>query len=139
MSSTLGLSQTILQAVQTHARDAAPGECVGLLFGHGVQVTRSVALENRAATPRTRFFADPQELFAALSIAEAGGETLLAIYHSHPGGAAFPSETDIAAAQYAAVQLIVTPAAVRAFRLRGETVSEVALILSANQTERQSN
>ncbi len=94
-----------------------------------------VALENRAATPQTRFFADPQELFAALSKAEAGGETLLAIYHSHPGGAAYPSAVDIAAAQYAAVQLIVTPAAVRAFRLRGQTVSEVALIISADQTE----
>lgn len=133
MSSTLHLPYAILQAVQTHARDAAPGECVGLLFGQVAQVTRSVALGNRSPTPQTRFFADPQELFAALSGAEGGGETLLAIYHSHPDGAAFPSTADIAAAHYNAVQLIVTPTAVRAFHLEGQTVSEVTLVLNATE------
>ena len=126
----LHLPHTILQTVQTHAHDAAPDECVGLLFGRDAQVTRSVALINRAPTPQTRFFADPQELFAALSEAEACDETLLAIYHSHPDGAAFPSKTDISAAQYSAVQLIVTPTDVRAFVLEGQRVSEVKLALT---------
>lgn len=127
MSGALYLPQRILESVQTHACNAAPDECVGLLFGRGIQVTRSVALANRAGTPRTRFFADPQELFAALSEAEVRGETLLAVYHSHPDGAAFPSETDVAAAHYDAAQLIVTPTEVRAFRLEGQRVTEVTL------------
>ena len=130
MSLKLYLPRTILQNVQTHARAAAPDECVGLLFGQGTQVTRSVALENRSPTPRTRFFADPQDLFVALSGAEIRGETLLAIYHSHPDGAAFPSKTDVAAAQYSAAQLIVTPTDVRAFVLEGQRVSEVKLALT---------
>lgn len=127
MSSVLELPRRILEAVQTHAHDAAPNECVGLLFGRGIQVTRSVALANRAGTPRTRFFADPQALFAALSEAEARAESLLAVYHSHPDGAAFPSETDVAAAHYDAAQLIVTKAEVRAFRFGGPGVTEVRL------------
>ena len=130
MSSTLRLPYKILQAVQTHARDAAPDECVGLLFGYEMQVTRAVELTNRAPTPQTRFFADPQELIVALSGADARGETLLAIYHSHPEGAAFPSATDVAAAQYDAALLIVTPTATRAFRLEGARASAVTLVVT---------
>ncbi len=133
MSGTLHLTRTILNAVQTHAHDAAPDECVGLLFGHEAQVTRPVKLTNRAPTPRTRFFADPQELIVALSGADARGEALLAVYHSHPGGAAFPSSADVAAAQYDAALLIVTPTEVRAFRLRGEHVSAVTLVITPCQ------
>jgi len=124
---SLYLPEAVLEAVQTHARAAAPDECVGVLLGRGARVTRAVALPNRAATPRTRFFADPQGLFDALEGADARGETLLAVYHSHPQGAAFPSASDIAAAQGSPLHLIVTPEAVRAFRISGADVAEVAL------------
>ncbi len=130
MSGALHLPRTILHAVQTHAHDAAPDECVGLLFGHEAQVTRSVELTNRAPTPRTRFFADPQELVYALSGADARGETLLAVYHSHPDGAAFPSATDVAAARYDTALLIVTPTEVRAFGLGGQHIWELKLVIT---------
>lgn len=123
----LYLSEPIWRAVQDHARDAAPDECVGLLFGRAGKVTRAVPLGNFSPTPRTRFFADPQELFAALTAADAHAEALLAIYHSHPGSEAFPSPTDVAEARYDALTLIVTPRATRAFRIEGGAVVEVAL------------
>ncbi len=116
--------------MQRHAHNAAPDECVGLLFGHEAQVTRSVELTNRAPTPRTRFFADPQELIAALGGADAQGETLLAVYHSHPDGAAFPSRADVAAAQYDATLLIVTPTETRAFQVGGQHISAVELVIT---------
>lgn len=127
MARALYLPAAVLRAIRSHACDAAPDECVGVLFGHGERVVRSVVLPNRAATPRTRFFADPQGLFDALEGADARGETLLAVYHSHPQGAAFPSATDIAAAQGSPLHLIVTPEAVRAFRISGADVAEVTL------------
>lgn len=127
MTRPLYLPGAVWSAVQTHARDAAPDECVGLLFGNAHRVTRAVPLANLSPTPRRRFFADPQELLAALTAADAHGDALLAIYHSHPGGAAFPSPTDVAEARYDAVTLIVTPSTGRAFRIEGETVIEVRL------------
>ena len=115
------------RTLTTPRRTNASGySSVGTCTGNAHRST----LINRAPTPQTRFFADPQELFAALSEAEACDETLLAIYHSHPDGAAFPSKTDISAAQYSAVQLIVTPTDVRAFVLEGQRVSEVKLALT---------
>lgn len=127
MPETLRLPEPIWSAVQAHARDTAPDECVGLLFGQAGQVTRSVKLENLSPTPRTRFFADPERLLAALRAADACGDTLLAIYHSHPEGEALPSLADIAEAHYDAVTLIVTPGTTRAFRIEGEAIVEVGL------------
>lgn len=130
MSGALHLPRTILHTVQRHAHNAAPNECVGLLFGHEAQVTRSAELTNRAPTPQTRFFADPQELIAALSGADAQGETLLAVYHSHPDGAAFPSKADVAAAHYDAALLIVTPTETRAFQVGGQHILAVELVIT---------
>lgn len=123
----LVLPELILRAVRAHALETAPDECVGLLFGRGDQVTRQVPLTNVSPVPRTRFFADPQELFRALKDADARGNDLLASYHSHPHSVPFPSEADHAAAWWGAVQLIVTPDAVKGFRLVGCRAEEVRL------------
>lgn len=111
-----------------HARARDPEECVGLVFGREGAATRHVPLTNTAAAPRTRFFADPTELLRALIDADARGEALLALYHSHPDGPSAPSETDLAHAHYSALTLIVTlrPEGVRAFWL-GEAGLEVRL------------
>jgi proteasome lid subunit RPN8/RPN11 len=95
--------------VRAHARRSAPDECVGLLFGDEAEgrVTRAVALTNRAQTPQKTFFAAPQELFDALRDAAVRAEELLAIYHSHPHGPPHPSPTDVAAAHYHALCVIV--------------------------------
>jgi proteasome lid subunit RPN8/RPN11 len=127
MTRPLYLPGAVWNAVQTHARDAAPDECVGLLFGNAHRVARAVPLANLSPTPRTRFFADPQGLFAAFQAADARAEALLAIYHSHPGGEACPSPTDVAEACYDVITLIVTPCATRAFRIEGGAVVEVGL------------
>ena len=130
MTKALSLPEPIWRAVQDHARDAAPDECVGLLFGRAGKVTRAVPLANLSPTPRTRFFADPQGLLAALTAADAHADALLAIYHSHPDGAALPSATDVAEMHYDAITLLVTPGIItpgtaRAFRIEGEAVVEV--------------
>ena len=118
-----------------HARAALPDECVGLLFGHGNKVERRVPLTNIAEVS-TRYFAAPADLFAALREADARGDDLLAIYHSHPNGPQTPSDIDVKEAHYSAVHLIVVPqlGVVRGFVL-GEVVREVDLIVQALQGE----
>ena len=128
----LYLSQRTVKEVLGHARAALPNECVGLLFGYGNRVKRRVPLTN-VADASTRYFAAPDELFAALRAAEAEGDDLLAIYHSHPNGRQTPSETDLQEARYSAAHLIVAPqlGVVRAFALN--EVREVDLIVERSE------
>ena len=123
------LPHELLEDVRAHAAEAAPDECVGLLFGHSEQVDRILRLTNVSPTPQTHFFADPQALFTALQEADRRSEQLLGNYHSHPQTDAFPSLTDLAGAQGKTVQLIVGRGAVRVFRLYGGVVTELELKL----------
>lgn len=118
----------LFERLCTYAAEAAPDECVGLLFGHGERVTRIQPLENVSPTPRTRFYALPQELFAALKEADDRGETILGSYHSHPRTPPWPSPTDLEAPD-GTVMLIVGGGAVRAFRIDGGRAEELELNL----------
>lgn len=82
-----------------------PRETCGLVFEKGgrleVAPMRNIQdqlhREDPAAHPRdarTAYAFDPAELVAALADREAAGETLRAIYHSHPDHDAYFSETD---------------------------------------------
>ena len=120
------LPAALLEHLQTHAAETAPNECVGLLFGHGERATRGVRLTNASSVPRTRFYAPPQELFAALREADDRGEALVGSYHSHPRTPAWPSATDLEAPD-GTVVLIVGQDGAKAFRLRSGEAEELEL------------
>jgi proteasome lid subunit RPN8/RPN11 len=85
------ISARLLDEIAAHARDDAPNECCGLVSGrdgHPLQVRRA---ENLFASP-TRF--EVADLARMLRNIDEGGEELIAMYHSHPRTAAYPSETD---------------------------------------------
>ena len=115
-----------------HARREFPLECVGLLFNLDNSIQRRVPLTNIATHPGTHYFARPEEVLAALQEADERGETLLALYHSHPHGPPTPSTTDLEDARYEVVHLIVVPLSglVGAFRLSSGGFSELELIVS---------
>lgn len=71
-----------------------PAECCGLLLGRGDEVVHAVRARNIAPEPTRRFLVDPADHFAALRRGRAAGLSILGAYHSHPRGAAVPSETD---------------------------------------------
>ena len=122
----LHLPERLPEHLQTHAAETAPDECVGLLFGHGERITQIQPLTNASSTPRTRFYAPPQELFAALKEADDRGETLIGSYHSHPESSAWPSSTDLEATG-GAVMLIVGQDDVKAFRVKNGEAEELEL------------
>jgi proteasome lid subunit RPN8/RPN11 len=110
----VGFPQAVLDEISSHARDAFPEECCGLVLGAERQPFRRVYrcrnLMNRmheedpAAFPRTNrdgFYIDPRELLDARGEAEAAGETVTVIYHSHVGARAYFSEMDQALATQA--------------------------------------
>lgn len=92
-----------------HARESLPFECCGLVGGNDRNAKSVYPLQNVAANRLTNYEIAPQDLFATQRLMRERGETLLAIYHSHPHDAApVPSKTDVRLAFYpAAVYLIV--------------------------------
>lgn len=123
----LNVPWEIIVRLEQHALGTAPGECVGFLFGRDTNVFRHVPLTNVAETPKTHFFAEPMEMLRALTAADKVGETLLAVYHSHPKGPAQLSEDDVQHVQPGLVQLLLTPEGVFAFVVVNGAVEEVRL------------
>ena len=103
------LPRGLLLEVFQHARECYPEECCGLLTGiegegplHVVRCTnvqsQRVARGESNLDASRAFWIDEQELLNALRAAEASGEKLLVIYHSHVDTAAYLSHTDVAGA-----------------------------------------
>jgi proteasome lid subunit RPN8/RPN11 len=104
------LQRDQLHAIVAHARETAPDECCGLIGGTtGTQAKTIYRLRNITRNPQLGYEAAPEDLFAAQRNMREQGETLLAIYHSHPRSAdPSPSETDVRLAFYpSATYLIV--------------------------------
>lgn len=105
----LRLKSAQWEKILRHASADAPLEACGLLAGKDGQVQKVFPMRNAAHSP-VRFRLDPQEQFDIFSAMEERGLDLLGIYHSHPGGPATPSPTDVAEATYPAVNLILSAA-----------------------------
>ncbi|MBD9354992.1 M67 family metallopeptidase [Methylomonas albis] len=92
-------------------------------------------VENRAPTPENRFLLDASQQIEAMRQIRDRGETLFAIYHSHPHSPALPSPTDIKEANYPdALHLIISlntkgVLELRGFKIAGQSAEEVVLNL----------
>jgi len=121
------LAPHLVVEVYAHARETYPEECCGLLLGpEGAAPDRIVRCTNVQAARRARgeseldarhaFWIDERELLAALREADARGDRLSAVYHSHVEADAYLSHADVAGAlgpsgepRYpGAVQLVVS-------------------------------
>jgi [CysO sulfur-carrier protein]-S-L-cysteine hydrolase len=92
-------------------------------------------IANSADTPKNRFLLDAGQQIAAMKQMRDKGESLFAIYHSHPNAPAVPSSADIEQAAYPeALHLIISLNTkgileLRAFRITAKTVQELAISL----------
>src|SRR5919106_1452259 len=88
---------------------------------------------NEFASP-TRYNVHPQDLIRIVNEIEAGGEELVAIYHSHTRSEAYPSQTDVNLAAnwpdpiYLICSLAGDGPQVRGFGIRDEAIEEVELV-----------
>jgi proteasome lid subunit RPN8/RPN11 len=113
-----------------HAHREAPLECCGVLGGRDGRVLKLYQATN-AEHSRYRYNIDPQELLRINQECEENGWQFLAIYHSHPDSAAYPSPADVRLAAlwpeslYFIVSLLRPEnPEVRAFRIRDGEVTE---------------
>lgn len=103
------------------------------MSGRGAVVTNLHPLRNEAATPATRYFASPEDLFAAMRRIRESGEALMGIYHSHPRTPAYPSASDVGMAFYPeAIYFIISlepQIDLRAFRIEGTNIENVSVVI----------
>jgi [CysO sulfur-carrier protein]-S-L-cysteine hydrolase len=117
-----------------HARAAAPNECCGMIGGRDGSATSIHRARNAEESP-LRYVIHPTDQLRIMEEIEARGEELAAIYHSHTGSPAYPSQTDINLAEnwpdplYVICSLADREPEVRAFAIRDGEVEEVTLEL----------
>lgn len=103
------ISATHWKKMREHVASLAPEEACGLAAGLNGVVLEVYPITNLLHSP-VRYRMEPQEQFKVLQEIDRLGWELLAIYHSHPEGPAFPSPTDIAEAYYPeAIYIIWSP------------------------------
>ena len=91
-----------LRTVEAAAKEAYPEEACGLLVGRPgengrCRVNLVEASANVAEPPRTRRFeVDPMLRLRLERALRESPDSIVGVYHSHPGGAAAPSDTDLA-------------------------------------------
>ena len=124
---------TWLRVVVSHAREAAPDECCGLLLGRGDEIVEAARARNIAEEPATRFLVDPEDHFKARRAARERGLEVVGFYHSHPGSAPEPSPRDLAEFSYpghlyAIVGLRAERAEVALFRFEGGNFQRLSFV-----------
>lgn len=128
------ITNLIAAEIEKHARGTNPAECCGLLSGANGVITHIHPLRNDADKPETRYFATPEELFAAMRRIRESGQTLLGVYHSHPRTPAYPSPSDVEMAFYPeAVYFIVSlepSVELRAFKIEDSKIEDVEIVRS---------
>lgn len=127
------IPRRVRQAIVGHARRERPLECCGFVIGASSRVMFAVPMAN-VHESRVRYRIDDRahiELRRVLR--DVRPElSILGVYHSHPAGDAWPSDTDVAEALYPDwTHLIVgfrgRRPVLRAFRIRKGTVWQVPL------------
>ncbi|MFN7175464.1 MAG: Mov34/MPN/PAD-1 family protein [Thermaurantiacus sp.] len=97
------ISSSARAAIREGCASAGESEACGLLLGRVGNdrwwVETATRARNISAEPRRRFEIDPTHVVAAHRAARMpGAASVIGVWHSHPGGLLFPSETDRAGA-----------------------------------------
>ncbi len=108
MTEAVTLPRSLITRLLTEAQSEPEREVCGLV-GRQDNRYHYYPVTNVAEAPGRLFRMDPREQIDALRAMRQRGETLFAIFHSHPHGPARPSVIDLAEAAYPeAVYLIAS-------------------------------
>lgn len=136
---TLVIPAPLMSQMIADARQRQPHEACGLLIGTGQTVQQVIPVSNIDPQPEQGFLLAPQTLVTALYEAEAAGQGVVGIYHSHPLSASFPSERDIqGAAQWPqTAQVIISlqggRARVQAWRILPGQIERIEISFTAHE------
>jgi proteasome lid subunit RPN8/RPN11 len=131
----LRLTHAQYEAVIAHCFDGFPDEACGLLAGPlaaGVptgEVTGAYPCRNADQSART-YTVDSRDYLSAMRDAEARGDEIIGVWHSHTHTDAYPSTTDVRQAVdpawvYVIVSLKRGEPVLRAYRIREGVITEM--------------
>jgi proteasome lid subunit RPN8/RPN11 len=132
---SITLPSKLWQGMVDHALREIPNECCGVLLGAEGKFQRLIPMRNVRPSPSS-YFMDPERQVQVFSEMEKGGEQLLGIYHSHPNGPPYPSDTDLKLAFHPdALYFIVSledkhNPSVGAFQLQNQEFTEIQIMKS---------
>jgi proteasome lid subunit RPN8/RPN11 len=101
MTNRIELRPGLAAQIHRAAQACFPRECCGLLEGirqAGLMRVTALHPAQNLSDAADRFEISPADHIAAQKIARANGHQIIGCYHSHPGGVAEPSATDLAGA-----------------------------------------
>ena len=140
------IPKTVLASMISHALEADPEECCGVLIGDDDKAEQARRIRNAHSEPIRRYEMPPMDLMRAESEAEAKGRKIVAIYHSHTHTQAYPSQTDVNNAvqswwtepYYVLISLVEkTRPIVRAFRISDDaSVTEIPIATDGSRTSK---
>jgi proteasome lid subunit RPN8/RPN11 len=90
----------------THVNESEPLEACGIVGGINGKSSAVYSITNILFSP-TRYRMHPEEQLACFNKLDDHGWDIFAIYHSHPKGPAYPSETDISECYYPDVYQLI--------------------------------
>ncbi len=129
------MTQDRYEQMVAHCLSGLPDEACGLLGGVAAtgEVTACYPTRNAAASAKV-YTVDPRDHLRADRDAEAAGNAIIGVFHSHTHTDAYPSPTDVAQApdpswHYVLVSLRDTQPVVRSYRIEGSVVTEEPLVV----------
>ena len=123
----------LVEQILGHVLTSPSREVCGLVGAIGDAPVSTYPVDNVSPQADCRFEMDPRQQIAAMRVMRDAGESLFAIYHSHPQGPPAPSAVDVSLAGYPdALSLIVSLAdrdapEVRGYSIRRGQIEEVSL------------
>jgi [CysO sulfur-carrier protein]-S-L-cysteine hydrolase len=137
---TLRLTETQYRTIVGHCYDGLPDEACGLLLGplspvgdSTGKLTEAQPTANADASAVT-YTVDSKDMLRAMRAAEARGDEIVGVWHSHTRTEAYPSPTDVRQAVdpgwfYVIVSLRDQAPVLRAYRIRDGEIAEAAVQL----------
>lgn len=120
MTDTLTIPRTLANKLLTLAQHAPESEVCGLISRTEKPDYRVYPIDNIAIDSTSVFAMEPQQQINAFRQMREGGETLFAIFHSHPHSEAIPSKKDLDDAAYAeALNIIISLSTEGVLDMRG--------------------
>ena len=119
MSALISITRQQKQAMLTHILSCLPEEGCGLISGtQDGEVVSVIPITNELHS-QTAFRMAPQEQIQAFLQIDTNNFDLIAVYHSHPKGPAWPSESDIDQFRYPGVIQLIWSIQDSTWRLNG--------------------
>ena len=105
------INKTDLKRILDHCLAGYPNEMCGILGGRDGRVEKIYCMTNVRPGP-VSYEMDPEEQFRVMKDLREAGLAMVGMFHSHPGGQAYPSGVDVERAYWPGTGLPNYPSAV---------------------------